>query len=65
MTRLVDRLVDKGLAIREGKTIIPLPLSKLANLPIVDIILRYRMILNGILNYYSFVKNKPQLRNLY
>jgi hypothetical protein len=62
---LVDRLIDKGLAKKIGKTIVPLPLTKLANLPITDIILRYRMMLNGLLNYYSFAKNKPQLRNLH
>jgi hypothetical protein len=65
MTLLIDRMIEKEMATRRKGTIIPLPLAKFANLPIRDLILKYRTMLNGILNYYSFAKNKPQLLKIY
>lgn len=40
---------------------IPQSLSSLIPLPMRDIILRYRAILNGFLNYYSFADDRPRL----
>lgn len=66
ITKLVDKMVERRIAGRtEMGGIIPQPINKLANLPIRDIILRYRMILNGIFNYYSFVNNRPRLSTIY
>ena len=40
------------------------PKSFLA-LPVKDLLIRYRSILSGYLNYYSFVTNRPRLRVVY
>jgi hypothetical protein len=45
-----------------GKTRpIPKSLPGLLVLPAQDIILRYKSILNGYINYYSFADDKPRL----
>lgn len=70
ISRLIAKLQEKGLVEWNSSTLTednlsPKPLLKWMNLPIRDIILRYRMILNGLFNYYSFVNNKPRLILIY
>jgi len=55
----------RGLVKRKNGNIVPQPILKLFNLPIRDIILRYRTMLNGVLNYYTFVNNRPQLLKIH
>lgn len=64
--KLVDQMIAKGIA-DKGTIggIIPRPILSLVNLPIDDIILKYRMILKDILDYYSFVHNRPMLSLIY
>lgn len=67
---LVNKLINKGIAkigkVSGGKTgIVPQPILKYSNLPINEIILRYRVILNEVFNYYSFVDNRPRLIVVY
>lgn len=66
--KLVDQMIAKGIAdkgtISQGG-IIPRPIISLVNLPINDIILKYRSILNEILDYYSFVHNRAMLSHIY
>ena len=66
--KLVDQMIAKGIAdkgtISQGG-IIPKPILSLVNLPINDIILKYRSILNEILDYYSFVHNRAMLSHIY
>lgn len=62
--KLVERLAAQRICeIRDysaGK-IIPIAKTSWINLPIYDIILRYRLLLNGILHYYSFAHNYSRL----
>lgn len=62
---LVKRLQSKQLGFLPGSlNRIDYPKSFLA-LPIKDLIIRYRSILLGYLNYYSFADNRPRLRYVY
>jgi len=68
--RLINKLIDKGIAkigkVGAGKTgIVAQPILKFSNLPINEIILKYRIHLNEVLNYYSFVDNRPTLIVVY
>jgi hypothetical protein len=69
LLKLIEKFEGKGLITRvmtkENQIIIPQPMLSLVNLPIKDIMIRYRMILNGLLNYYSFVNNRPRLLKIY
>lgn len=70
INKLVTKLVDKGIVTWKSKVLnednlIPQPILKWVNLPIRDIILRYKMIWNGYINYYSFADNKPRLVLIY
>jgi hypothetical protein len=68
--KLISVLVERGI-VRWDKVkhdrigIVPLPILSLTALPIPDVIIRYKMILNGIFNYYSFVNNRPRLIVIY
>lgn len=67
---LINKMITKGLAeqkinrhgepVYQGKA-----RSGWQNLPTKDIVVRYKSILNGILNYYSFVDNKSRLNIIY
>ena len=67
---LIQKMIDKGIAEkkidRHGKIVIQ-GKARYAwqNLPEKDIIIRFKAILNGILNYYSFVDNKSRLNIIY
>jgi len=65
---IVDRLAEKRF-IRFRKTgalkmrfLFPREFSVL---PIRDLIIRYRSIMNGFYNYFSFADNKPRLRRIH
>jgi len=65
MSILVERLRDKGyLEVKHGRWT-PKPIPRLLILPIKDLILWYRVILNGFVNYYSFIDNKNDLKKIY
>lgn len=68
--KLIEKFKEKGLVkvgIISGnkRGLIALHRPELLGLPIRDIILRYKMILSGLLNYYSFVNNRPRLGTIY
>nr|ATI20213.1 group II intron reverse transcriptase/maturase [Juglanconis oblonga]ATI20375.1 group II intron reverse transcriptase/maturase [Juglanconis oblonga] len=70
MAKLIKKFVDKGIVewksnVMNEDNLKPLPIVKWVNLPIRDIILRYKMILNGLFNYYSFASNKTDLELIY
>lgn len=63
---LIQKMIDKGIAEkkmnRHGKIVIQgKARNGWQNLPEKDITVRFKAILNGILNYYSFVDNKSRL----
>jgi len=63
---IVKRLEDNGIIQTEkDKQWISQSIPHLISLPVKDIILRYRTILNGYVNYYSFADNKKQLRKIH
>lgn len=68
--KLLEKLVERKIMVwgktkRNGIGIVPQPILSLTVLPVPDIIIRYKMILNGIFNYYSFVNNRPRLVVVY
>lgn len=62
---LIEKLKNNNIIQYIGNKVIPKAIQHLTVLPIKDIILRYRSILSGILNYYSFVDNRPYLKKIY
>jgi len=62
---LVQRLIDRGIVVTSQAKITPKSISMLTNLPVKDIVLHYRAILMGFLNYYSFADNRPNLSYIY
>jgi hypothetical protein len=62
---IVNRLEKKGFVKWSQGEWNPQPLRTLLPLPIKDLILRYRVILNGFLNYYSFTDNLPEITKIY
>lgn len=62
---IVKRLTIKDfLQIRNGVTYPQIP-NKLLTLPVKELILFYRTVMNGLRNFYSFADNKPSLRKVY
>jgi group II intron reverse transcriptase/maturase len=62
---LIERLkAKKFLKIVKNKWE-PLALPELLPLPVKDMILRYRTIIKGFLNFYSFADNRRDLKKLY
>jgi hypothetical protein len=62
---LAKRLKEKGFWKPGPKGPIPTGVGKFTAFPLKDLILRFRSILSGILNYYSFVDNIYTLRYIY
>jgi hypothetical protein len=62
---LIKKMADKGFVELKDGIWSPKSISRLIPLSIQDIILRYKTIYSGILNYYSFVDNRPKLRKIY
>lgn len=65
LKKVIDRMVERGLVIKDHRGLVAQPVLKLVHLPMRDIILHYRQMLNGVLNYYSFVDNRPRLGKVY
>lgn len=62
---VVRRLTNKGFATWENGRIKPLPILKFTTLPLKDLILRWRVMLKGYTNYYSFVDNIYDLQKVF
>jgi len=62
---IVQRLVDKEFLEWKNLKWKPKSVTKFLPLRPRDIVLRYKSILTGLLNYYSFVDNKPRLAKLH
>lgn len=62
---LIQRLEDKGFIKRFNNKIKALPMTSLSPLPTVSLILRYRSIMKGYSNYYSFADNIGRLKYIY
>jgi len=62
---LIDKLMkNKFIKVKNDK-LTPLIIPDLTPLPVKDLILHYRSILTGIMNYYSFVDNRSSLYRIY
>lgn len=62
---IVERLRSKEFLTIRNNRWAPKSIGNLVALPPKELILRYRTILNGFLNYYSFVDNRKQLNKIY
>ena len=62
---LMQRLESKGFMKFYDGNYRPQPLPSLSPLPTIDLILRYRSILNGFLQYYSFADNIREMKYIY
>jgi hypothetical protein len=62
---LAKRLKEKGFWKSGPNGPIPMGVEKFIPFPLKDLILRFRSILSGILNYYSFADNIYTLRYVY
>lgn len=61
----IKKLKERKYLKTKGARWNPQSIPNLTLLPIKDMILRYRTILNGFLNYYSFVDNRKHLAKIY
>lgn len=64
MLEIFEKMKLRGY-MKPGKLFGALSVPALVGLPIKDMIIRYRTVLNGLLNYYSFADNKPQLASVF
>lgn len=62
---IVKRLSEKGYLQIDGGKWKPNSITSLIPLPVRDLILRYRVVLFGYFNYYSFVDNRAKLVKLH
>lgn len=62
---IVNKLEQRGYLKITKEKWDPKSYNKIIPIPIRDMILKYRTILNGFLNYYRFVDNIKQLRKVY
>lgn len=65
INKLAERLESKGFLEIINKNWKPKVINQFLALPIKELILRYKTILSGFLNYYSFVDNRTQLSKIY
>ena len=65
MKILAKRLKEKGFWRQGPRGPIPTGIGKFTAFPLKDLILRFRTILSGLLNYYSFADNIYSLRYIY
>jgi RNA-directed DNA polymerase len=61
---LLETLVLKNFFKKVNNKFLPVSLKNSINLTHQEIIQTYNQIINGLLNYYSFVKNKKSLRSI-
>lgn len=62
---IVKRLLEKGFLKKAKGGVKPQPLKQLIPLPIKDLLLRFRAILAGFLNFYCFADNIKALKKIY
>jgi hypothetical protein len=62
---IVDRLKSKNFMKQHNGNLVPCSITKFLPLPVKDIIIRFRVILNGYLNYFSFIDNPSGLLKIY
>lgn len=62
---LIDKLEKNRFIKLKNDKLIPQTVLDLTPLPMRDLILHYRSVLMGLMNYYSFVDNRPYLRKIY
>jgi hypothetical protein len=62
---IISRLESKGFLKRRNQEIIPQSITRFLILPIKEMIIRFRVILNGFLNYFSFIDNPHGLLKIY
>jgi hypothetical protein len=62
---LAERLRTKGFLKGPSDLMKPASMPELIPLSVKDLILRFRTILSGFLNYYSFVDNREALGKIY
>lgn len=62
---LLQRLETKGFVGRLGNRLTAKPIPSLTPLPTINLILRYRSILKGYVQYYSFADNIRKLKYIY
>lgn len=65
ITEITNKLIDKGFLTRGEGIFKFLRIPQFTVLPVKDIILRYKSILKGLLNYYSFADNKMQFLKIH
>jgi len=65
MKRLVDKLKNKGFVKVIGNKWVFKAIKEFLVLPIKDLIIRFRAILMGFTNYYSFADNLPKLKKIH
>jgi len=65
LNRLFDRLREKGFLDKNTDRFIPLGIPKFLALRPKELVIRYKTILYGFLNYYSFADNRSHLGSLY
>lgn len=61
ITEITDSLINKGFLKRAENRFKFMRIAQFTVLPIRDIVLRYKSIFKGLINYYSFADNKKQL----
>lgn len=62
---LTDKLIKNKFVKKLGNRLAPQVVRDLTPLPLKDLILHFRSVLNGITNYYSFADNRPNLIKIY
>lgn len=65
LPNIVKRLTDKKFLKIKNNKYHPLSIPIFLALPITELIIRYRTILNGLLNYYSFADNRYQFNKIF
>lgn len=62
---IISRLLKKGFLIKERDKLFPQAINRFLVLPIKEMILRFRVILYGYLNYFSFVDNPTGMLKIF
>lgn len=70
ISKLLNKLIKKGHAKKKINrfgvvTIVGESRIKWQNIPVKELVIRFKAVFNGILNYYSFVDNKTRLNIIY
>lgn len=65
ISNILKRFEEKHFIKNKNGRLRPICPSQFTVLPVRDLIIRYRSILNGYLNYFSFADNRPMFRRVY